>query len=160
MTTSATNARFLALALAAGFFLGCSRPEGSRPGKDGLMLSLDDVLARPAALELPGPVRIWVAEKSSEMGVYYVLSGRELLEPAKQDRSALRLVLFKGRAELSVGDIVKVCDAGAYAAVPPGTAWRLKRLGPEPLLFSLLVSPDAAAPADLMPRRDGTLRDP
>ena len=152
MTRAAASARFLALALAACFFFGCSRSDGSRPETDGLMLSLDDVLARPAVLELPGPVKIWVAEKSSEMGVYYVLSGRELLEPAKQAKAARRLVLFKGRAELRVGEAVKVCDAGAYAAVPPGTAWRLKRLGPEPLLFSLLVSPDAAAPADLLRR--------
>lgn len=114
------------------------------------MMSMEDVLARPAELELPGPVKLWIAEKSSEMGVYYVLSGRELLEPARQDEAALRIVLFKGRAELRVGDTVKVCDAGAYAVVPPGTSWRLKRLGPEPLVFSLLVSPDAAPLTDLL----------
>ncbi|OGR97577.1 MAG: hypothetical protein A2V88_15675 [Elusimicrobia bacterium RBG_16_66_12] len=124
------------------------------------MLSSDEILARPAALELPGPVKIWVAEKSPEMGVYYVLSGRELLEPERQAGAAQRLVLFRGRAELRVGGVVKICDAGAYAAVPPGTAWRLKRLGPEPLLFSLLVSPDAAELTDLLPHRAGDLRIP
>ena len=44
--------------------------------------------------------------------------------------------------------------------MPPGTAWRLKRLGPEPLLFSLLVSPDAAELTDLLPHRAGDLRIP
>ena len=122
----------------------CSKPDGSRPEERGILTSMEDVLSRPAELELPGPVRIWAAEKSSEMGVYYVLSGREVLEPQTQPGSALRLVLFKGRAELRVGGMVKVCDAGAYAVVPPGTAWSLKRLGKESLVFSLLVMPDAA----------------
>ncbi|HAZ08915.1 MAG TPA: hypothetical protein DCZ01_10430 [Elusimicrobia bacterium] len=150
MTSFKTRVLSLAAALAVCAFCACSRPGGSHFGENGIMMSMEDVLARPAELELSGPVKIWVAEKSSEMGVYYVLSGRELLEPAKQAEAALRIVLFKGRAELRVGDTLKVCDAGAYAVVPPGTAWRLKRLGPEPLVLSLLVSPDAVPLIDLL----------
>ena len=114
------------------------------------MLSLDDVLARPAALELPGPVKIWAAEKASDLGVYYVLSGAQRLGPTRQEKAALRIVLLKGRAEIRVGDIVKASGSGAYAVAPPGTAWSLKRLGPEPLVFSLLVSPDAVPVPDLL----------
>ncbi len=142
MTPSKTLAPFLAAALAACAFCACSRPDQSHSGEGGILMSMEEALSRPAELEIPGPVKIWVAEKSSEMGVYYVLSERELLEPAKQDEAAQRLVLFKGRAELRVADTIKVCDAGAYAVVPPGTEWRLKRLGPEPVVFSLLITPD------------------
>jgi len=138
MTPSRTRALSLAAALAACALGACSRPEGPRPG---ILMSMEEAMSRPAELELPGPVKVWAAEKSSEMGVYYVLSGRELLEPAKLGGAALRLVLLKGRAELRAGGVIKVCDAGAYAVVPPGAAWSLKRLGPEPLVFSLLVSP-------------------
>ena len=150
MTSFRTLALFMAGALTVCAFCACSRSGGPRFEENGIMMSMEDVLDRPAELQLPGPVKIWVAEKSSEMGVYYILSGRELLEPAKQAEAALRIVLFKGRAELRVGDIVKVCDAGAYAVVPPGTSWRLKRLGPGPLVFSLLVAPDAASLTDLL----------
>jgi len=134
----------MTLSLAGCLLCACSKPDGSRPEEGGILMSMEDVMSRPAALELPGPVKIWAVEKSSEMGVYYVLSGREVLEPQTQSDSALRLVLFKGRAELRVGGLVKVCDSTAYAVVPPGTAWSLKRLGKEPLVFSLLVMPDAA----------------
>lgn len=134
----------MTLSLAACVLCACSRTDGSRPEEGGILMSMEEAMSRPAELELPGPVKIWVAEKSSEMGVYYVLSGREVLEPQTQSGSALRLVLFKGRAELRVGGTVKLCEGGAYAVVPPGTAWSLKRLGQEPLVFSLLVTPDAA----------------
>ncbi|MBI3552431.1 MAG: hypothetical protein HY077_07920 [Elusimicrobia bacterium] len=138
--------RAFLIALAAVFFCACS--SGSPDA--GLMLSLDDVLARPPAWESPGPVKVWTAERASDLGVYYVLSGKELVGPTRQAKAALRIVLLKGRAELRVGDVVKVSGSGAYAVAPPGEVWSLKRLGPEPLLFSLLVSPDEVSPSELL----------
>jgi len=103
----------------------------------------------PAALELPGPVKVWAAEKTSNMGVYYVLSGGRV-GPTSQTKAALRIVVLKGRAELRVGDVVKVSGSGAYAAVPPGTTWSIKRLGSDPVIFALMVSPDSSPLPDLL----------
>lgn len=136
-----------AVALAAGLAWGCAPSD--EPADEGAMLSLDEVMAGPPAWEAAGPVRVWAAEKQDEMGVYYVLS-HEDLGPIKQDKAAVRLVLLKGRAELKVGDVAKASGPGAYATAPPGSPWSLKRLGHEPLVFSLLVSPDAVAPAELL----------
>ncbi|MBI5240648.1 MAG: hypothetical protein HY926_09260 [Elusimicrobia bacterium] len=107
-------------------------------------------MSGPPALELPGPVKVWRADRASDLGVYYVLSGRERVGPTRQVRAALRIVLLKGKAEVRVGDVVKVSDSGAYAVAPPGTVWSLKRLGPEPLVFSLLVAPDAVPLPELL----------
>lgn len=139
----------LALALAAGWLCACSGSD-SRPREDGVMLSLEEVLARPPARELPGAVKVWAAEKGADLGVYYVLCAAPRVGQAGQARAALRIVLLEGQARLRVGEVVKESGPGAYAVAPPGAAWNLERLGKDPLVFSLLVSPDAVPLADLL----------
>ncbi|HBL16058.1 MAG TPA: hypothetical protein DD417_04665 [Elusimicrobia bacterium] len=84
--------------------------------------------------------------------MYYVRSQAGTLGPLKSGRSALRLVLLKGKADIRSGAVKKACEPGAYVVVPPDTGWETARTGPEPVLLAILASPDAASlPALLSP---------
>ncbi|OGR56448.1 MAG: hypothetical protein A2X36_04010 [Elusimicrobia bacterium GWA2_69_24] len=152
--SGALRRRFVPLLLVlAALGAGACSPAGRESsGSDGLLLPAEELLSRPPALELPGPVQAWVAERSPELGVYYVRSQAGTLGPLKSGRSALRLVLLKGKADIRSGAVKKACEPGAYVVVPPDTGWETARTGPEPVLLAILASPDAASlPALLSP---------
>lgn len=139
--------RGLPLVLAAGLLGACS---DSRPAEDGVMASWKEVARRPAALELPGPVKVWAVERSPRLGVYYVLCAAPVLDPNRQARSALRIALLKGRARLRVGGVARESGPGAYAVVPAGTVWSVERLGREPAVLAVFAAPDAEDLAGLL----------
>jgi hypothetical protein len=114
------------------------------------MLSWEEVAQGPAALELPGPVKVWAAERSPRLGVYYVFCAAPVLGPNRQARSALRIALLKGRARLKVGDAARESGPGAYAVAPAGTVWSVERLGRDPAVLAVFAAPDAANLAELL----------
>jgi hypothetical protein len=140
----------LALTLAAGWLCACSVSDGGP--RDGLMLSCEEVMSQPPAVDMPGPIRVWPAEQAADLRVYYVLSGAPRIGPVKPAKDAVRIVLLKGRARLTVGGLTKDADPGAYAVAPAGTPWSVERRGAEPLVFSLLLPPDSLPPTDLLPQ--------
>ena len=140
----------LCLTLAAALLAACSGPADPRGSAGGVMLSLEDVLARPPARELPGPVQVWAAEDAPDLSVYYVRSAARQVGASQPAAAAMRIVLLRGNAEVRVGSVVKKAAAGTYAVVPAGEIWSLRRFGGEPLVFSLLASPGAAPGPDLL----------
>lgn len=139
--------RGLSLVLAAGLLGACS---DARPGEGGVMASWEEVAQGPAALELPGPVKVWAAERSPRLGVYYVLCAAPVLGPNRQARSALRIVLLKGRARLRVGDVARESGPGAYAVAPAAAVWSVERLDREPAVLAVFAAPDVADLAGLL----------
>ncbi|OGS38117.1 MAG: hypothetical protein A3J82_09415 [Elusimicrobia bacterium RIFOXYA2_FULL_69_6] len=144
-----------AAALAAGGLSACG-PKGE-PGAraGGILLSAEQAVSGPPALELPGPTRVWAAEKGVDLGVYYARTAGSL-GPLRSARAALRLVLLKGRAEVRSGEVRKACGPGAYVVVPAGTDWELRAVGPEPVLFCILASPADVPLAALLSPAQGS----
>ena len=134
-----------ALLLVVSVLSGCSRP-ADRQG----MLSAEELLARPAGWESPGRIKVWAAERSRGLGTYYVLVEAPELRPVDPNRTAVRIFLLKGRAELRVGSRVAAAGPSSYASAGPGESWSVRRLGKEPLLLALLATPDLAEPAQLL----------
>lgn len=134
-----SHAKLVSLAVfaAALAFGGC---DGGLPSQEKtILLAPEAIMSERPALALRG-VTAWTAESRSELSAHYLLVRAESVYATVPPGISVRLALINGRAELRAG-AARVRGTPAYALAPAGASWSVARLGPEPVLLVLLVSP-------------------
>ena len=130
--------RFFAVSFAALCLFGCS-PKA--PGRSQVILLTLEQLSRRVPDGQTKNSRVWFVEKTQGVGVYYTeLTGSVPLQA--RWNATLRIFVLTGRMKIRAGPKEEIVGSGAYISIPPKVPYRILRIGPERLLYAVVVTPD------------------